>query len=624
MGMKVSKRHGGMPTAMLQSICGQLALILLPVFLFAAGGVTAYRRTGDVSLKVMLLPVICGAVLLGFAGGWLALKQRGGVHPLAALRSNAALFAVLAVSLLLRLPQWGTTPRGDGAEYYGWMVQACSTFRFGIQEFIERFRLAAHPTWGLASLAAIPELFMGGNYNSFLVFQIGISLAAIYCVYDLLRRAAGCGAKTAALGAFAVGCAPMFLGLVSYPSLEIGMAVFFLYTLWAYSRQFYLLTLFCALLTVTSKEYGIVLLAGFFLGVVVAEYLESPAGPWTQRLRTALLKPRMVMLWLPGLMMGVGVIGFLLFTDRPWVDLGAVFGEGLAQDAPGNAGSMVSFLLYKIKEVLFCNFGWLLVALLLLCLLWRHRSKADALPCALRKVLFGAAGAAVLVTVMLAVALRLSYALARYNLVIQLLLLLCTVCLLCATLKERWRTVVLAGLSVLLAVQAYVTVDPLMTVAYPKVETGALPLARINYSGGEHMGDYLVYNYHYTYLHDGVEEILQSHPPTEYDLVVLGKNNWLHLGIYLWNPETNRYSLEIVPGMKEIFLYQTGNDSFHTALAADELQDKAVLLPSLLEAGEQNGMAGIPPCYTNVQQHIWNGGLWGKIPYYTAELKPTA
>ena len=605
----------------LGSLLGQATVILVLVFLFACGGTLTYLRTGGFSVHVGVIPLVAGLCLLAVLAGWVWLQKP---NPKRWLFENRWLFLMLAIMVLLRLPQWDTLLQDDGYTYYSKLSAACSSFSFDPGYLFSKFRLANHPTWGLAMLAAIPEFFMPGNADSFLVFQTAVSLAAAGGVYDLLRRHTGCKQSVAFLGALAFGCSPMYLGMVSYPSLEVGLSSFFICVIWAYSRRYYLLMLFTCVLTVTSKEFGIVLVFGFFVGALVGEFRARSEAGTGKRLWAVLKTPRIGLFCLTGLCMGLGIIAYLFNPALSWFDLRTVFQNHSATHL-GYVGWSWSYSLYKLEELVFVNFDWLLLLIVLICLVWRRVRRMPALDPESVILMLGAVAGGVMYLFFSCLAV--TYTLPRYSMVTELILAFCAVMLLAQTFHARVQQVGNTILALLLAVQGYFCIDPVMKWWFPDVDTGGITMARVSQVDGRHMGDYMVYNYQYSYLRRGLQTIFTQYDPANYDFVVLDRDGWFYLTNLHWDYEDRIFRPQAGDTTVPVREYETSTgqgNSVEAAQTAGVLREQAVITwsptyeentPTLEQAREM-----IPDCYTNVKQHEWDGGLAGKMIYFTADL----
>lgn len=619
------KRLAHKQNTWISPLLGEVAVILFLAFLFACGGAHKYNLAGELTGGILAIPLVLGLLFVAaLVAWWLLHPQRPGVWELVRwMFRKRWVWLLLLLTVLLRLPSWGTWPQDDGMEYYTALYNACSNFQFDAAYIFQNFRLANHPTWGMALLAAIPEFFMPGDYNSFWVFHTAISLAMVAVVYDLLIPYRRVKPVTAFLAALVVGSTPMFLGLTPHVSVEPALGAFFLCMVWAYDRGYCLLLAFTCALTAFSKELGIVLVAGFFIGVFARElwlYRKRGVGAALRRLLQKPANALMVGLCLVG---GVFLLWYLFDPNLGWYAR-AVQGEqsilSIALDP--------AYAWEKVQEYLFTNFDWLLILLCILCLVLRFHKKPKKgkkrrpLPSYLTGILMA------IVLFQLVSILAVTYTITRYNLAPELALAFLCVTLICLTLQGNAKNLVLGILTVLLTVQSYLTVDPLMKLVYPQIDTGAVSMVRVKANDHErHMSHYVIYNNQYSYLYRGLREIFKLYSPGKYDLIVLGTDGFIYLQGQLWDPVAQDYAVVFNNYVASIATFETSG-SFERALAADVLKEKAILLCSPTYADEtltpEEMRAMIPSVYTNVEQHEVDCGLAGKIVYFTADFEKEA
>lgn len=600
----------------ISSFLGQLAVVVLLALLFVCGGVYKYHRAGELTAGILLIPVCVAVLLVLLVAGWWWLRpsrpSRPGVWQW--FWNKRWLWGLLVLTVLLRLPTWGTAPQDDGMEYYTALYNACSNFRFDPLYIFQNFRLANHPTWGMALLAAIPEFFMPGNYNSFWVLHTGLAMAASAGVYDLLLRQSG-KRTVAFLGALTVGSTPIFLGLTPHISVEPALGAFFLCLVWAYSREYSLLTVFTCGLTALSKELGIVLVAGFVGGVFLSELWANRACGLLGAVRRMLSKPVNAILGGLCLVGGVFVLWYLFDPNLGWYTRAVNSESNLLTIALDPA-----YTWEKVQEFLFTNFDWLLVLVCLACLAVRGLRKGPRtpLPSTLAGVLL-----AVLLFQCVSI-LAVTFTITRYNLAPEMALAFLAVSLVTLTLQGWGRGAVLAALAVAFAVQAYFTVDPVMKWLYPTIDTGAISMVRVKRDDrSRHMSHYVIYNNQYSYLYNGLREIFRAYAPQDNDLIILGTDGFIYLQGRLWDTSRQDYAAVYNNAVVPISSFET-EVSYDTALEEQQLKEHAILLCSPTYADQtltpEQARALIPGEYTNVEQHIQRCGPAGSIVYFTADL----
>lgn len=629
-------------------VWNELLFVSVPVFFFAVGGVWSLCRRGEMPSPkdLLVFAVLCAGILANICAAVAAARKNRRAAQPAGCRDRQGLPVLLAAALVLRLPQLGSMPRNDGAFYYAWLCKACRDFDLALGYWLDHFALADHPTYGLVSLAALPEFFFPGNLGNIWLFQTALSLGAVYCLYDILERELG--AKRACWGALLVSCAPMFVGLDSYFQTDFGLAVFFFYVMWAFYRKKYVLLAWSSLLLVWTKEFGVVLLVGFFLSMFLYSFAARYTGGFRQRLHRAVHDARLVWLCLLCLVNGLSILYFMSQTS--WLNRGK---NGAGQSIWSHIGWDLGYTGYKLVEWLSVNFVWLAAVPLLWLAVRALRADAGKkagtphLPAELRLLAVGSAGGGILY--FLFSCITITATLPRYNLVLEVLAFFwafLAVVVLGWPDKRLFRPLA-AAFCALLAVQAYWTVDPVMHALYARVETGGIPMVDLNakdvawfnrgdwYAPPGWLGDHCMYNAQYRYLDICLREMLTAENYDEnVDIVRVGSEQGIQLGGgaesdgYYWDREKKRFTF--MPGENALPLQalelSADSDQLQQKYAEGTLRKRAIIVlpPSIFGAAaiQQEFEKNLPAFYTNVQRREIRHLPAGVLTYYTADLLP--
>lgn len=613
----------------------QLLIAEIPVLLFLLGGMTAVRRNGEtISFGVYLALFLLIFLLVWNAGKCRLEYKTGKTGPVVWLRAKGGLLFLLSVSLLLRLPQMETMVRNDSAAYYAALYRACKNFTFDLSYFLSSFRLAAHPSYGYAALLAVAEFFRPGRFENIWLIQTALSLGAIFCVYDIVREQKRIGEKGAFWIGLLTGCCPMFLGLDSYLQLDFGCTVFFCFVLWAFFRKKLLLLIFGSLILIFSKEFGIALLCGFFAGVVFYEVIFVEKGPLFGRAARTLRRTENVVLAVLCLLGGIGVLFYLFGPSMGWLGEGRIL-QGQAEYLEGSARGYLGFdgryILDKFGQCWCVNFGWL--SLLLAGLGGVRRFLAKRKGRERDRRLFserfavlcsGIAGASLIY--FFCSCLVVTYPIPRYNLPIQMAITLLSAVVFVGAYggKEKLTGALCLSVSLLYILQAYVTVDPVMLTVYRNVDTGSMPLVTCN-EEGSWKGDYLIYNYQYTYLDRCIRDAFRTAgADAETDIIVLGSNRGIALGSggRGWNIQAGDWRMLEEPGTLELSVYESAEDpGLQGAYEKGLLKDKAIFLETAFNDGRvgQESQQTLFEHYKDVKKFRADS-FGGAITYYTAVL----
>lgn len=527
--------------------------------------------------------------------------------------------------------------RNDSAYYYAALYDACSGFEFSRKYYLSKFRLASHPSYGFSSLMAIPEFLMPGNFNNIWIGQTILSLIAIYCVYDILDKEFS-DRTGAFFGGLVFGSCPVFLGLDSYFTLDFGCAVFAVYVLWAYYRQKSVVLFFSSMLLVFSKEFGIALLAGFWIGVMIYRIFFRLKGNVFTPVRNVFRDHRVTTLTVSCIFGGLCIFYYLFIASAGW--FGVItekesFEQGVGR---GYIGWDAGYIIYKFWQCFCVNFSWLLLLMVILCLfkmLSNRQKKQVNGHCKFSKSmieLFTSGIAGIVLYFIFSCAL-VTYPLIRYHQPIYMIGTFLSFALFWNIFRKNRKLIcaIASVIFLLFTAQSYMTIDPVMLAMYPHVETGSVPLITCHRQpDGVFTGDYVIYNYQYSFIDRCVRKALtEAGYDVDTDLIIIGQDGGLHLETNNrgWNSTDMNWAMLGTPGTDAVPIYYSINDpSLEKLRQQGVLKRKAVFLETPFNTWNKarvsdTDRSAVFTYYYNVKKHqISSPG--GKITYYTGTLVP--
>ena len=239
------------------AVWGQLALVagILTAFCMTALFTTCntnVRNAPYIAVSVMFA-ILC-AVMLGLAV-WNRLKQGKGKL---ALPIDKAFLLVAIVFIVIRLRK------------------ACENYEYDFPSLINNFFLAGHVSLGYALFLAMGYFIWPNAAQGVYAVNLLLSFAGFCCTWGILRHAVK--RKTSLqllLAAFLIWCMPLTLGTFSGISLDYGIMLFLVFLLYSHIKQQYLLMLFWALALATTKETGVICLAGYGVMCVLQKFLHQ-------------------------------------------------------------------------------------------------------------------------------------------------------------------------------------------------------------------------------------------------------------------------------------------------------------------------------------------------------------
>lgn len=598
--------------------------ILIASFFFSAIFTTGLF-TGSHRRKIAILIVlILFSILLLIMGIKYKAKK---MKILSLIKNNIPLLILIIFSFIIRVPQLGTAIRWDSSVYYSQLIVACESFDFTIGSFIKNFGLAGHPTYAYAAGAAIFEFLFPRQTIGVQIYQLILSVAVCLCIYLIIRKCTRKSQMECAIGAGIVSCSPVFLGTYSYFHVDFGIAVFTIFVICTHIYKKYLLFSVACICLVFTKETGIVLLFGYFLFYVLSCYIHEK-GKLIEKVKNIFCKPVVLIMMVIG---GVGAIylflsifvfksgwgGSVEFVDNSSQEI------ALGSEMIGYFSFQVDYILFKIQQMITSNFAWLSLLIVLIIIIIKKKQKKMGdiyLP------IIGGGGA--ICFFLLFSCVYVTFTLIRYNIVVELFINLFLGILVVNCFSKYFVYVISSSLIGLFCLQGYLSIDPIMGSFGQRLETGGTPLILSNIEETTYYGDYLVYNYHYSYLDRGLQKIFtEIQYDQNTDIVLCGNSEALFLGgapnvphKIGWNTVLNKFSFEQEGNILEI--NPIPMDSLQELKEADTLKDRAVIiLVPYYYTDKKSVEKQISNFYQNITYHNIQIGLYGEMDYILMDLK---
>lgn len=602
------------------AVWGQLALVagILTAFCMTALFTTCntnVRNAPYIAVSVMFA-ILC-AVMLGLAV-WNRLKQGKGKL---ALPIDKAFLLVAIVFIVIRLAQFDTLPRWDSETYFAALRKACENYEYDFPSLINNFFLAGHVSLGYALFLAMGYFIWPNAAQGVYAVNLLLSFAGFCCTWGILRHAVK--RKTSLqllLAAFLIWCMPLTLGTFSGISLDYGIMLFLVFLLYSHIKQQYLLMLFWALALATTKETGVICLAGYGVICVLQKFLYQH-GSFRDR-GLALLKEKAM--WI---LLGSGG-AFLLMRALQLLFGKSSWGTGISKSGLHNVFKWQwDYVLLKLQTFFLLNFYWVLALLILYCVLAAAFGKKQRLRYLLLKneeicCAIGAAAAFIVFS-----CIYLTYNNPRYNVVVEYILaLVCVIFVMWTITEQTVCNLVIGQLCVIMLVQSYYTVDPVTKAVFPKVNTeSAFPMVTTGWSGYPSLqADITVYNNQYTYLDKAYDKILSNIGYDENTVLIMwgsyekGTRAAAIQGIrdtYCWDKKQHKRVMEESKNTCEIkVLYQT---DFKELLQQGNIPQRAVLIctPHVLD-NEWKATSELWQYYSFDSRHVVSVGESGSVIYY--------
>ena len=478
---------------------------------------------------------------------------------------------VLLYSFILRMAQIGDIQRWDASIYYNAIRNGCTVFDFTLLSFLKNFSVASHMTWGYMGILGIGEFLFEGRVVSWQTVNLLLTLICIYCLYCIMEKMLqGKDQKFIALSVCILSSLPVFAGTFSYCNPDMGVAIFSVLMIFCYLRKKWILLLFCMLLTVTSKETGILFVGGFTAGIFFQRFKKSE-GNVVQRsiyaMKDYLCREAAFI-----------CICVLLLVVIYSIGGGKLWSMQSASKSEFSTFSFIpSFVWNNIKQFFALNFNWIPTILIGVCLgkaFWNRKRGGTVTRLKKPEIVAGILGG-YLVNILFYF-FYITFTLPRYHIIIDLVWnILMLLCVSRYVGRKNLRGALLGGYCILLAFQAYTTIDPISTNIFMKHDTGSETILTTQHPREDLLtissGDYNVYNHQYDYISEAVEEILKEVNYNEtMDLVSFDPQEMVMDGIRwdIWNNKftykTGSFTIPInVVGGNDIYMVESGRKAVY-------------------------------------------------------------
>lgn len=424
---------------------------------------------------------------------------------------NRGIILLLLFSAVIRLYQFDLFPRWDTDVYLDSLIDACSKFDFTVGSYFNSFRLCSHSSLGYALFLATGYYCSPNNLIGINIVNLILLECAVVFIYQMLCRIfPGISKKIILLGVLLVSVEPMFLGIFYNLSLDFGIAVFLIFIMYFNKINYNILFFFFSLILVQTKEVGVVILAGYFIGYAIICFI-SNEGKVINRILDLATEPALIGAFFGGISMIYYKIWMNLSQDlNMW---GGDISVGNSANVTNNYfGLDFSYILLKIKTIFFINFYWIPAIIILVGLIYFfvYHVQIKKFFCQNKELFASVFGMVFLMGFNM---LYITYNNPRYNMVIQVLLVFYMVIVfLRLVIKENIRLAVMSVITILFLIQSYTTIDPVSFLLFPNLNTS--DKMKIVHTGWDEqislVADISLYNNQTAYLDKCFDSILRK------------------------------------------------------------------------------------------------------------------
>lgn len=419
----------------------------------------------------------------------------------------------IGFAILLRIPQFGTIPKWDAQIYSYCLSDACINFDYTIDKFFRYFSIASHTSWGYTFLSSIVEFWSPFSNYTLSILGILLSILTFAAIYETSKSMGNMSPLFAMLSAIVVTTTPIFSGTYTYYTLDFGVACLFFILIFFWIKKLELLTLFFSVLFCLTKEpVGIIFVAGLLIYNILKCYRRNRN---IKSFFYALFHEPSNYSFVASILLCLS--GFIkIYQNSKQATWGLVQQEGKTINY---FDWNPNFMYIKSQQIMFINFAWLSIFLIfVLCVI-----------VFVKKIRLNGEILSVLTGMILYIIFSLlyyTYAIPRYNIIIYMIINFIACYLICVVIQNvQLRSTLMILLSLLFSIQTYFNIDFIMLNTFPVVSTGKYALCNTSIDQ-DYLGDYIVYNYMYSYFDSMILTILEDVGYTgQEDIFVMGADS---------------------------------------------------------------------------------------------------
>ena len=283
-------------------------------------------------------------------------------------RENIGIIFVLIFYIILNIQNWHSWFRSDSYIYYTSIVDNIHAWDFTLNS-ISSFLMGGHTAYAYAIFLAMGEFLFPANGNGIYFINLFLALLTIYLFYKIVQIAFTSFSRTEQVLLTAVfAYSPLFLGTSYLVNTDFPMLCFFVLFVFCYFYNLKYLQWFAALAVCFSKEIGLIILLGFYLGDCISSCLKKETLSIPTFVSAAFAKERILkyssvfIYFIP-----------LLFSNAGWMLEARKLFQNSSEDVQlPNLISMPRYFVYKLEEIFVFHFAWILVLFLIWFIIKKH------------------------------------------------------------------------------------------------------------------------------------------------------------------------------------------------------------------------------------------------------------
>lgn len=387
-------------------------------------------------------------------------------------REIFGLFFVVLLFALLSIQDFGFWFKGDVFVYYNSIIKGKYQWDFTLNT-LSAFLMGGHTAYSYSFFLFIGEHLWHNDGNGIRLMNILLSEAMIVCFYAIVHKLfPDFGKIQKTLLTFSFAFAPLLFGISYLVSTDFPLLCFFVFFVFAYIYDLKIIQWLSVLALCFSKEIGIMIVFGFYLGECIYCACQKKKKNWFLRFIKECFRGKRIFLYL-----GVFfyVVPMLLLSEGWMKNLRALFSrEPSSGVSLPNRITKWHYYFYKAEELFIMNYMWIIVlagVILLVYKLIQYGRKRNVKIKLLRSPVILPLLTSWLMFLLVSM-FYFTYVHYRYVQLNLFFMILFLGVLGTMIKKERLRTGLLGVVALLFFCQNYVMIDPLTYFLFPKFDAG--------------------------------------------------------------------------------------------------------------------------------------------------------
>lgn len=460
-------------------------------------------------------------------------------------KNSIFLILLIIITIVLSIEQLGIVIKGDSLIYYSKIIRICQNFSFNPND-ITLLKSSGHCCYSYSLFTSIgenilPYFGLGVRIESIVIWNISILF-----IYKILKKLIPDIHNIILMGC--VSCfafTPLILGNIQEIGVELYVLFFFVGFVNFNISKKHILEMFFAICFVFAKEPNIVILAGYYLGILISQSIVA----FKEKKIKTLFDRNFI---LCSFSVYVAIVAFCVYfaVDVHWGVNASFDYENMI---PGNTfGINGIHVLSKLKQLFILNFAWIPIVLIIIFLLIQIRGR--------KKIFFKGnfvLPLAISYTCFLVIQLfYITFVLPRYIL-LQYFYLTCTLAYTLNNLSINHKILkgIIIGNTILLLCQNFYNIDLISYIVFETFNTGKGTMIFdnpcyigmngefITYKDGDipYIQPYGMTNKQFSYFDKMMEIGLKEIDYSDNDLIVLPNSFELYPDNFYWGNQLISY-----------------------------------------------------------------------------------